>query len=98
MPVLVGGVSAQSLEKSVSDSELEAYATARPQVRDIKDFWADQIQSSSPRAAEDLREVRQSEIERTVNMEGLTIERYEFIHSLVQDDNDIQERLGSIND
>jgi len=75
-------------EPKISMEEIEAYANAKARADEITAYWAESIEQSS--AADVLRQVRESEIEIAIGLEGLSLSRYRELGRLVEKDSKLQ--------
>src|SRR5262245_4123750 len=73
--------------KPVSDKEIETFAAAATEVRQLNKQWAPKVEAAeneSPEAAEAVRRQALTEMAQAVERKGMSVDRYEEIFTVAQ--------------
>lgn len=92
-----GGASAPSAAQTrVDEREIQAYAAAAQEVRQLKQKWIPRFQQAekeSPQAAAQVEEDAYTEMVGAVEKKGLSVDRYNEIYELAQVDPEVQRKV-----
>lgn len=80
----------------VQDREIQAYAAAATEVRQLKQKWIPRFQQAekeSPQAAAQVEEEAYTEMVGAVEKKGLSVDRYNEIYELAQVDPEVQRKV-----
>lgn len=83
-------------QTQVQDREIQAYAAAANEVRQLKQKWIPRFQQAekeSPQAAQKIEEDAYNEMVGAVEKKGLSVDRYNEIYELAQVDPDVQRKV-----
>jgi ribosomal protein L20 len=83
-------------QTQVDDREIQAYAAAANEVRQLKQKWIPRFQQAekeSPQAAAQVEEEAYTEMVGAVEKKGLSVDRYNEIYELAQVDPDVQRKV-----
>lgn len=83
-------------QTQVQDREIQAYAAAANEVRQLKQKWIPRFQQAekeSPQAAQRIEEDAYNEMVVAVEKKGLSVDRYNEIYELAQVDPDVQRKV-----
>lgn len=78
---------------NLSEEKLDAAAAALEQVANLKDEYEERIASASPPDREKITQEANSALERAVTDQGLSLEEYNSIIVLAQNDAGVRKRL-----
>jgi ribosomal protein L20 len=83
-------------QAQVHDREIQAYAAAANEVRQLKQKWIPRFQQAekeSPQAASQIEEDAYNEMVSAVEKKGLSVDRYYEIYELAQVDPEVQRKV-----
>ena len=83
-------------QTQVQDREIQAYAAAANEVRQLKQKWIPRFQQAekeSPQKAAQVEEEAYTEMVGAVEKKGLSVDRYNEIYELAQVDPEIQRKV-----
>ncbi len=82
--------------QQVSDKEIETFAAAATEVRQLNKQWAPKVEAAakeSPEAGETVRRQALTEMAQAVERKGLSINRYQEIFQVAQTDPDVRRKI-----
>jgi len=82
--------------QAVTDKDIQAFAAASSEVRQLKQKWAPQYQAAAqqgPEAQQKIENQAMAEMSGAVQKSGLSVERYNQIYDMAQNDPDVQRRV-----
>ncbi|ADC71909.1 conserved hypothetical protein [Thioalkalivibrio sp. K90mix] len=86
----------QMSAEDVSESDLESFLAAAEAAQDIRAEYADDIAEAEGEEAQELRDEANDEMVAAIEDEGLTVEEYQEIAYLIDNDSDLGEQFAEI--
>ena len=86
----------QTQQSAVSDKEIQAFADAATDVRQLNQKWIPKVQAAAqqgPDAEQKARQQAMTEMTQAVQKKGLTIDRYNSILEIAQADPEVQRKV-----
>jgi hypothetical protein len=86
----------QTQQSAVSDKEIQAFADAATEVRQLNQKWIPQVQAAAkqgPDAEHKTRQQAMAEMSRAVEKKGLSVDRYSMILDQTQTDPDLNRKV-----
>jgi hypothetical protein len=86
----------QPQQQMVSDQEIETFAAAATEVRQLNKQWApklDAAQKESAEAAQSVRNQALQEMAQAVERKGMSVERYEQIFTVARNDPEVRRKI-----
>jgi hypothetical protein len=86
----------QPAAAAVTDRDIQAFASASNQIKQIKQKWHPQVSAAAkdgPQAQEKLERQAYAEMTSVVEKNGLTVDKYNQIAQLAQSNPDVQRKL-----
>lgn len=83
-------------QSAVSDKEIQAFAAAATEVRQLNQKWIPQVQAAAkqgPNAEQKTRQQAMAEMTRAVEKKGLSVDRYSMILDQTQTDPDLNRKV-----
>lgn len=87
---------AQPQSSAVSDKEIQAFAAAATEVRQLNQKWLPQVREAAkqgPDAEQKTRQMAMAEMTRAVEKKGLSVERYSMILDQTQTDPELNRKV-----
>ncbi|TWT09958.1 DUF4168 domain-containing protein [Reyranella sp. CPCC 100927] len=81
---------------NVSDKEIDTFAAAATEVRQLNKQWSPKVQEAakqSPEAAEKTRQQALTEMAQAVERKGMSVDRYQQIFEIAQADREVQRKI-----
>ncbi len=86
----------QPQQTNVSDKEIDTFAAAATEVRQLNKQWSPKVQEAakqSPEAAEKTRQQALTEMAQAVERKGMSVDRYQQIFEIAQADREVQRKI-----
>lgn len=81
---------------TVSDKEIDTFAAAATEVRQLNKQWSPKVQEAAKQSAEAAEKTRQQalgEMAQAVERKGMTVDRYQQIFEIAQADREVQRKI-----
>jgi len=81
---------------AVSDKEIETFAAAATEVRQLNKQWSPKVQEAAKQGADAAEKTRQQalgEMAQAVERKGMSVDRYQQIFEIAQADRDVQRKI-----
>jgi hypothetical protein len=86
----------QTQQSAVSDKEIQAFAAAATEVRQLNQKWIPQVQAAAkqgPDAEQKTRQQAMAEMTQVVQKKGLSVDRYSTILDMTQTDPELNRKV-----